>query len=81
MRGGKGRCMGRHGFGGQGFAVGGGRGIGMRNRFFAQNSQVADNVKTEDIDELYNNVETLKKQVAELGSRLAKAETDKNQNT
>jgi anion-transporting ArsA/GET3 family ATPase len=53
----------------------------MRNRVFAQNAPVVDNVATEDIDELYNQVETLKEQVAELTSLLTKAKADKDQNT
>jgi hypothetical protein len=76
--GGRGLGAGR-GFGGRGA----GRGIGlrMRNRVFAQNVPVVDNVATEDIDELYNQVETLKEQVAELTSLLTKAKVDKDQNT
>jgi len=73
--------MGRLGFGGQGFGAGGGRGMGMRmrNRFFAQNNAPAGAAPTEEIDELYNMVETLREQVAELSSRLDKADTDKEQ--
>lgn len=81
MRGGRGRGMGRRGFGGQGFGAGGGRGMGMRmrNRFFAQNNVPIANAPTEEIDELYNMVETLREQVAELSSRLEKTDPDKEQ--
>ncbi len=81
MRGSRGRGMGRRGFGGQGFSAGGGRGMGMRmrNRFFAQNNAPAANAPGAEIDELYNMVETLREQVAELSSRLEKTDPDKEQ--
>ncbi len=81
MRGGGGAGFGGRRFGGQSFGAGGGRGMGMRmrNRFFAQAAQPEDNVAAEAIDELYDQVETLKEQIAKLTSHLEKAEPEKEQ--
>lgn len=81
MVGGRGMGMGGGRGLGRGAGVGGGRGMGMRNRVIAQNPQIVDNVATEDINELYNQVEALKAQVAELTGQLAAAKPDKDQNT
>lgn len=81
MGGGRGMGMGGgRGLRGGGAGVGGGRGMRMRNQAFAQNPQAAGNVAVEDINELYNQVEALKEQVAELTNRLAAAKPDKDQN-
>jgi len=81
MRGGRGAGFGGRRSGGQGFGAGGGRGMGMRmrNRNLAQDPQIDGNVTNEALDELYNQVEMLREQVAELTSQLKKAEPDKEQ--
>lgn len=72
MRGGRGAGFGRRRFGGQGFGAGCGRGMGMK-------MQPDDNVAAEAIDELYNQVEALKEQIAKLTSPLEKTDPEKEQ--
>ncbi len=81
MGGGRGMGMGGGRGLGRGAGVGGGRGMRLRNQAMVQNPQIVDNVAAEDINELYNQVEMLKNQVAELTSQLVAAKSDKDQNS
>jgi uncharacterized protein (DUF3084 family) len=54
-------------------------GFRARNRYLAEPAVGTDGAAPEAIDELYNMVETLREQVAELNSRLEKADPDKEQ--